>query len=91
MGPGQKPERSFSHDAAHVYYKGYNVREFCCKLFRIFEIKLLCFVVAMSDLVHDVDAMHDLCYRSILTSDGSKVRRVYDLVLEKVNRDEMSL
>ena len=29
--------------------------------FPIFEIKLFCFVVAMSDLVHNVDAIHGLC------------------------------
>ena len=28
--------------------------------FRIFEIKLLCFVVAMSGLVHDFDAIFNL-------------------------------
>ena len=27
----------------------------------IFFIKLFCFVVAMSDLVHDVEAIHGLC------------------------------
>ena len=36
--------------------KGYNVGH----LFRIFE-KYGCFVVAMSDLVHDVETMHGLC------------------------------
>ena len=31
-------------------------------MFCIFEIIILfCFVVAMSDLVHDVEAIHDLC------------------------------
>ena len=34
--------------------------------FRIFEIKLLCFVVAISDLVQDVEAIHGLC--SLLTA-----------------------
>ena len=29
-------------------------------LFRIFEIRLFCFVVALTDLVHDVEAMHDI-------------------------------
>ena len=28
--------------------------------FRIFEIIIFCFVVAMSDLVHDVEAIHGL-------------------------------
>ena len=29
--------------------------------FVLFRINFLCFVVAMSDLVHDVETMHDLC------------------------------
>ena len=40
--------------------RGTTYASFCCQFFRIFEIKLLCFVVAMSDLVHDVKAMHGL-------------------------------
>ena len=28
--------------------------------FRIFEIESFCFVVAMNDLVHDVEAIHGL-------------------------------
>ena len=29
--------------------------------FRIFEIIIFCFVVAMCDLVHDVEAKHSIC------------------------------
>ena len=29
--------------------------------FMFFIIKLFCFIVAMGDLVHDVEAIHDLC------------------------------
>ena len=31
------------------------------KFFRIFEIKSCCFVFAMNDLLHDVEAIDDLC------------------------------
>ena len=31
------------------------------QLFHIFGIKLVCFVVAMSDVVHNVEAIHGLC------------------------------
>ena len=34
---------------------------FSFQLFHNFEIKLLCFVVAMHDLVHDAEAIHGLC------------------------------
>ena len=30
-------------------------------IFHVFEMKLFCFVIAMSDLVQGVEAMHDLC------------------------------
>ena len=30
--------------------------------FCIFEIKLFCFIVAMSDLVYNVETIHGLCY-----------------------------
>ena len=31
------------------------------KFFRFFEICLLCFVVAICDVVHDVETIHGLC------------------------------
>ena len=34
---------------------------FSGQLFHIFEIKLFCLVVVMSDLVHDVEAIHGQC------------------------------
>ena len=34
---------------------------FSGQFFRIFEIIIFCFVVALYDLVHDVEAIHDLC------------------------------
>ena len=34
--------------------------EFLWSIFYIFEIKLFCFVAAMSDLVHNVETMHGL-------------------------------
>ena len=38
-------------------------------IFCIFEIKLFCFVVAMSDLVHNVEAINSLCKK--LTASGN--------------------
>ena len=35
------------------------IRHTC--IFHLFEIKLFCFAVAMSDLVYNVEAIHDLC------------------------------
>ena len=37
--------------------------------FRIFEIIIFCFVVAICDLVHDVDAMYGVLY--VLTASGN--------------------
>ena len=39
--------------------KGYNVRVLVVFFSRIFVIKFVCFVVAMSDLVHDEEAIND--------------------------------
>ena len=36
------------------------MRDLVFNFFHIFEIKLFCFVVAMSDLVHDFEAMYGL-------------------------------
>ena len=42
--------------------KGYNIACFSGHFFFcIFEIKRFCFVVAMSDLVHDMEVIHGLC------------------------------
>ena len=42
---------------------GYNIGWFGWTIsFCIFEIKFFCFVVAVSDLAHDVEALHGLCY-----------------------------
>ena len=48
--------------------QGYNVR-WSGQLFRSFEIKLFCFVVAVSDLVHDGEAIH--CLSLLLTTSGN--------------------
>ena len=46
----------------HVYIiKGYNVGWFWWSMFSNFVIKFVCFVVAMSDLLHDVEAINDIC------------------------------
>ena len=34
---------------------------FSGQFFRIFKIKPFCFVVAIFDLVHDVETLHGLC------------------------------
>ena len=41
--------------------KGYNVGPFSGQFFHIFEIRLFCFVVTMSDQVHNVEAIHGIC------------------------------
>ena len=41
--------------------KGTTYAYFIGQFFRIFEIKLFCFVVAMSDVVDNVEAMHGQC------------------------------
>ena len=49
-------------DSQQVYkFKGYNLARFQRSFFLyIFELKLFCFVVALCDLVHDVEAIHGL-------------------------------
>ena len=45
-----------------VCIKEYNVEVFfLLSIFSYFEIKLFCFVVALSNLVQNVETMHDLC------------------------------
>ena len=44
----------------HILFKGIQ-RGFSGQGFRILELKLFGFVVAIFDLVHDVEAIHDLC------------------------------
>ena len=46
-------------DFKTLFSKGYNVGWFY--FFRIFEIIFVCFVVAICDLVHSVEAIHCLC------------------------------
>ena len=41
--------------------RGTAYASFSCQFVHIFEIKLFCFIAAMSELVHDVEAIHDLC------------------------------
>ena len=41
--------------------RGWNVGEFCGQCFRFFDIIFLCFFVAISDLVHDVETIVHLC------------------------------
>ena len=55
----------FSHDAAHFSFRKesgiHGVQDdFSGQLFRIFDIIIFCFVVAICDLVHAVEAMHGL-------------------------------
>ena len=50
--------------------------DFSGQLFRITEINHFCFVVAMSDLVHDVETIHCLCY--LLTASGNLFRNMSD-------------
>ena len=54
------PEDRFSHNEAQLYNVGG---------FRIFEIKLFCFVSAMGDLVHDVEAI--LYLPKLFTASGN--------------------
>ena len=44
-----------------VYSRGAKYDGFSGQFFRIFEIIIFCFVVAMCDIMHDVDAIHGLC------------------------------
>ena len=53
----------FSHDEAHI------------SLFRIFEIFIFCFVVAICDLVHDVKTIFHLSY--VLTASGNHGHHSY--------------
>ena len=50
-------------------YKAYNVGWFKWSFFRIFEINIFCFVVAIFDLVHNVEAIRGMC--DLLTSSGN--------------------
>ena len=57
------PEDRFSHNEAHMYMhvtQGVQHRMVLVVIFCIFNIKLFCFVVAMCDLVHDVEAVFHL-------------------------------
>ena len=45
-----------------LIFKGYNLDGFSGQFFRFFFfIKWFCFLVAIFDLVHYVEAIHDLC------------------------------
>ena len=48
---------------------GCNVGCFSGHFFRIFEINIFCFVVAICDLVHDVETIFHLSY--VLTASGN--------------------
>ena len=43
-----------------TYTRGATKDDFCGQFFRIFEIIIFCFVVAICDLVHTVEAMYGL-------------------------------
>ena len=43
--------------------------------FRIFEINIFCFVVALFDPVNDVEAMHDLCKLLLAVKEGETCSR----------------
>ena len=43
-----------------IYARGATYDDFSGQFFRIFQIIIFCFVVAVCDLVHDVKAMYDL-------------------------------
>ena len=47
------------------YPRGTKYDGFSGHLFRIIEINLVCFVFAMSYLVHELDAIHDLLLSAI--------------------------
>ena len=50
--------------------------------FEILNI-FVCFVVAIFDLVHDVEAIHDLCY--LLTASGNPFCNVSDACVSRVS------
>ena len=47
----------FNMQQCKIFSRGTTYDGFSGQFFRIFEIKLFCFVVALSDLVHDVEAI----------------------------------
>ena len=67
---------------------------FCGQFFHIFEIIRFCFVVAICDLVHDVETTHAGLYK-LLTASGNVFRNVSDaresaIIFEKRFPDAVS-
>ena len=56
------PTRSITNQAAQLQKHGVQSRIVLVdNFFHFFEINFFCFVFAVSDLVHDVEAIHGLC------------------------------
>ena len=53
-----------------TYTWGATYDDFSGQCFRIFEILIFCFVVAICDLVHDVETIFHLSY--VLTASGNR-------------------